>query len=109
MRSAGLRRAAGSAVRAIVLLTLVAFVFWAAWYDEKGKASAPEVHYFVGGATKLFGAAPYRLRTEDLGELQHQDGVSPAWPISYEELEPCYTQAEQLYCVHGERGETAAR
>jgi choline dehydrogenase-like flavoprotein len=42
------------------------------------------VHYFVGGATKLFGAALYRLRAEDFGELQHQDGVSPAWPILYD-------------------------
>ena len=34
-----------------------------------------------------------------------QDGVSPAWPISYDEMEPYYTQAEQLYQVHGARGE----
>jgi choline dehydrogenase-like flavoprotein len=75
------------------------------WYDDKEKPFAPQVHYFVGGATKLFGAALYRLRSEDFGELQHHDGVSPAWPISYEEIEPYYTQAEQLYQVHGARGE----
>jgi choline dehydrogenase-like flavoprotein len=75
------------------------------WYDAKDKAFAPQVHYFVGGATKLFGAALYRLRAEDFGELQHQDGVSPAWPISYDEMEPHYMQAEQLYQVHGARGE----
>jgi choline dehydrogenase-like flavoprotein len=75
------------------------------WYDDKGKAFAPQVHYFVGGATKLFGAALYRLRVEDFGELQHQGGVAPAWPISYDEMEPYYTQAEQLYQVHGARGE----
>jgi choline dehydrogenase-like flavoprotein len=75
------------------------------WYDEKDKPFAPQVHYFVGGATKLYGAALYRLRAEDFGELKHHDGVSPAWPISYDEMEPYYTQAEQLYCVHGERGE----
>jgi choline dehydrogenase-like flavoprotein len=75
------------------------------WYDGRDKAFAPQVHYFVGGATKLFGAALYRLRAEDFGELQHQDGVSPAWPISYDEMEPYYTQAEQLYQVHGARGE----
>ena len=63
------------------------------------------MHYFVGGATKLYGAALYRLRVEDFGEIQHQDGISPAWPIPYEELEPYYTQAEQLYRVHGARGE----
>ncbi|HSE80246.1 MAG TPA: GMC family oxidoreductase [Gaiellaceae bacterium] len=75
------------------------------WYDAKGKPFQPQVHYFVGGATKLYGAALYRLRREDFGELRHHDGISPAWPISYDELEPYYTQAEQLYQVHGARGE----
>ena len=75
------------------------------WYDAKGKPFQPQVHYFVGGATKLYGAALYRLRQKDFGELRHHDGVSPAWPISYDELEPYYTQAEQLYEVHGARGE----
>ena len=67
------------------------------WYDAKGKAFQPQVHYFVGGATKLYGAALYRLRREDFGELRHHDGLSPAWPISYDEMEPYYTLAEQLY------------
>ena len=75
------------------------------WYDANGKPFQPQVHYFVGGATKLYGAALYRLRPEDFGELHHHDGVSPAWPISYDELEPYYTQAEQLYEVHGAHGE----
>ena len=70
-----------------------------------GKAFQPQVHYFVGGATKLYGAALYRLRAEDFGELRHHDGLSPAWPISYDEMEPYYTRAEQLYQVHGARGE----
>lgn len=74
------------------------------WYDGSGKAFQPQVHYFVGGATKMYGAALYRLRKEDFGELRHYDGISPAWPISYEELEPYYTQAEQMYQVHGLRG-----
>ena len=75
------------------------------WYDPKGKAFQPQIHYFVGGATKLYGAALYRLREEDFSELNHHDGVSPAWPISYEELEPYYSKAEQLYEVHGEHGQ----
>jgi choline dehydrogenase-like flavoprotein len=75
------------------------------WYDERGTSFQPQVHYFVGGATKLYGAALYRLRKEDFGELRHHDGISPAWPISYEELEPYYTLAEQHYEVHGARGE----
>ena len=75
------------------------------WYDENGKAFQPQIHYFVGGATKLYGAALYRLRAEDFGELRHHDGVSPTWPISYDELESYYTKAEQAYEVHGARGE----
>jgi choline dehydrogenase-like flavoprotein len=74
------------------------------WHDRHGRPFQPQVHYFVGGATKLFGAALYRLRREDFGELRHHDGISPAWPITYEDLEPYYTSAEQMYHVHGLRG-----
>jgi choline dehydrogenase-like flavoprotein len=75
------------------------------WYDGSGQPFQPQVHYFVGGATKLYGAALYRLRPEDFGELRHHDGISPAWPIGYDELEPYYTKAEHLYEVHGAHGE----
>ncbi len=75
------------------------------WYDSDGKAFQPQVHYFVGGATKLYGAALYRLRSEDFGEIRHVDGISPAWPVGYEEFEPFYTKAERLYQVHGSHGE----
>ena len=75
------------------------------WYDSGGKVFQPGVHYFVGGATKLYGAALYRLRKEDFGELRHHDGISPAWPVSYDDFEPYYTLAENLYQVHGARGE----
>jgi choline dehydrogenase-like flavoprotein len=75
------------------------------WYDADGQAFQPQVHYFVGGATKLYGAALYRLRPEDFGEIAHVDGMSPAWPLTYEEFEPWYTAAEWLYQVHGNRGE----
>ena len=75
------------------------------WYDKDGTAFQPQVHYFVGGATKFYGAALYRLREQDFGELRHYDGISPAWPISYNDMEPYYGQAEELYQVHGIRGE----
>jgi choline dehydrogenase-like flavoprotein len=75
------------------------------WYDADGKPFQPQVHYFVGGATKLYGAALYRLRPEDFGEMQHADGVSPAWPLSYDDFEPWYTRAEWLYQVRGIHGE----
>ncbi|MER5868424.1 GMC family oxidoreductase [Streptomyces sp. NPDC002044] len=75
------------------------------WYDKHGDAFPPEVNYYVGGNTKFYGAALFRLRPEDFGELRHHDGLSPAWPIRYEDLEPYYTEAEQLYLVHGRHGE----
>ncbi|MFQ5786820.1 MAG: GMC oxidoreductase [Thermodesulfobacteriota bacterium] len=75
------------------------------WYDKDGKPFQPGSHYFVGGATKMYGAALFRLRKEDFGEIKHHDGISPAWPISYEDLEPYYTKAEKIYHVHGLRGE----
>jgi choline dehydrogenase-like flavoprotein len=75
------------------------------WYDADGKPFQPQVHYFVGGATKLYGAALYRLRPQDFGELRHVDGVSPAWPVGYADFEPYYTKAEHLYQVHGRHGD----
>jgi choline dehydrogenase-like flavoprotein len=74
------------------------------WRDQDGKALHPHTNYWVGGNTKFYGAALFRLRKEDFGEIKHHGGVSPAWPIRYEDLEPYYTRVEQLYHVHGERG-----
>ena len=74
------------------------------WRDKDGKELHPHTNYCVGGNTKFYGAALFRLRREDFGELRHHGGVSPAWPIGYDELEPYYTEAEHLYQVHGERG-----
>ena len=59
----------------------------------------------MGGNTKFYGAILFRLRERDFEEVRHYGGVSPAWPLSYAELEPYYAQAEELYLVHGERGE----
>jgi len=75
------------------------------WRDKDGGELHPHTNYNVGGNTKFYGAALFRLRREDFGEIRHHGGVSPAWPISYDDLEDYYTQAEQMYHVHGQRGE----
>ena len=75
------------------------------WHDKDGKELHPHTNYNVGGNTKFYGAALFRLRKEDFGELAHHGGISPAWPIAYDDLEPYYSQAERMYHVHGERGE----
>jgi len=75
------------------------------WLDHNGKAFQPGTHYFVGGATKMYGAAHFRLRERDFEQLTHSEGVSPAWPLRYADFEPWYQQAEEMYHVHGLRGE----
>jgi choline dehydrogenase-like flavoprotein len=74
------------------------------WYDARGREIHPGIHYYVGGNTKVYGAALFRFRAEDFGEIRHYGGVSPAWPITYEDLEPYYAEAERQYHVHGFRG-----
>ena len=75
------------------------------FYDIDDKPFQPELHYYVGGNSKVYGAALYRLRPSDFTEVRHFGGVSPAWPISYDDLEPYYVQAEHMYWVHGRHGE----
>ncbi len=74
------------------------------WYGSDGEAFHPGLHYFVGGNTKVYGGALFRLRREDFGVLPLADGISPAWSVGYDEYEPYYTRAEQLFHVHGQRG-----
>ncbi len=74
------------------------------WYDQNDKPFSPYTHYAVGGNTKMYGAALFRLRESDFQETKHFGGTSPAWPIGYDTFEPFYTEAEKLYSVHGERG-----
>ena len=74
------------------------------WYDSAGKSFHPGLHYFVGGNSKVYGSALFRLRERDFGEVVHKDGISPAWPLSYAVFEPYYARAEALFHVHGLRG-----
>jgi choline dehydrogenase-like flavoprotein len=75
------------------------------WKDREGRDLHPHTNYYVGGNTKFYGAALFRMRKEDFGCLVHHGGISPDWPIAYEDLEPYYNMAEHQYHVHGLRGE----
>jgi len=74
------------------------------WYDDQGKAFRPATTYAVGGNTKVYGAALLRMRVRDFEDVEHIDGLSPKWDLSYQDLEPYYQQAEELYDVHGLAG-----
>ena len=75
------------------------------WHGMNGETFQPGLHYWVGGNSKVYGAALLRLREKDFGVVRHQDGISPAWPLGYDVFEPYYGAAEALFHVHGQRGE----
>ena len=75
------------------------------WYGRDGSKFHPGLHYYVGGNSKVYGAALFRMRERDFGEVRHSEGISPAWPLDYGDFEPHYTAAEKLFHVHGRRGE----
>ena len=71
------------------------------WLDRHGREFQPYTHYCVGGNTKFWGSVLYRLRREDFQAVEHVDGMSPAWPIDYETLEPYYERAEEVMAISG--------
>ena len=75
------------------------------WIDGAGVAFNPGAYYYVGGATKLYGAVLGRYRSRDFAPVQHAEGATPGWPFPYEELEPWYGRAEALYQVRGSLGD----
>ena len=74
------------------------------WLDGAGEAFNPGNYYYVGGNSKLYGAVLLRYRAQDFSPIAHRDGDTPGWPFRYEELEPWYGRAEQLYNVRGALG-----
>lgn len=75
------------------------------WYDKDGEPFHPQTSYSVGGNTKVYSGALLRMRERDFEVVKHQDGDSPEWPLKYKDFEPYYTEAEQLYRVHGRAGD----
>jgi choline dehydrogenase-like flavoprotein len=75
------------------------------WYDNAGEPFYPQTNYSVGGNTKVYSGALMRFRERDFEEVKHHQGISPAWPLKYQDFEPYYSEAEQLYRVHGKTGD----
>ena len=71
------------------------------WVGPDGDVVVPGNYHYVGGSSKLYGATMPRFREHDFGEVRTADGISPAWPLTYADLEPHYARAEALYWVHG--------
>lgn len=79
------------------------------WYSEDGKPFHPGTYYYVGGNTKFYGASLARFRASDFEAVEHQDGTSPAWFLSYTDMAPWYARAEQVYGVHGQDDDPTLR
>ena len=75
------------------------------WLDGKGQPFNPGNYYYVGGNSKFYGAVLLRYRREDFAPLRHMGGTTPGWPMTYDELEPDYQAAEQLFNVRGQIGQ----
>lgn len=75
------------------------------WLDGEGQPFNPGNYYYVGGNSKFYGAVLVRYRREDFAPLSHIGGTTPGWPMSYDDLEPYYGQAEKLYEVRGQIGQ----
>ena len=74
------------------------------WYDKNGRELHPGTGYWVGGNTKVYGAALLRFREQDFETVIHHGGSSPEWPLKYQDFERYYTEVERLYGVRGKRG-----
>lgn len=70
------------------------------WLDSRGKPFTPGEYYNVGGKTKFYGSALWRMYPYDFMTRQHYGGISPQWPVGYAEMDPYYTLAEEWYNVH---------
>jgi choline dehydrogenase-like flavoprotein len=75
------------------------------WIDGAGAPFNPGAYYYVGGATKLYGAVLTRYRSQDFSPIEHAEGETPGWPFPYSEMEPWYGRAEALYEVRGALGD----
>jgi choline dehydrogenase-like flavoprotein len=64
-----------------------------------GARSDPGCSISSAGHTKFYGTAMFRFRERDFEEVEHEEGVSPAWPDPLSDLEPWYGEAERLFGV----------
>jgi choline dehydrogenase-like flavoprotein len=73
--------------------------------EVNGRYRRPYVGGGAGGSTALYGAALVRPSPDDFHPGRHYGPRLPRaiwdWPVGYDDLEPFYTEAEQLFGVAG--------
>lgn len=74
------------------------------WLTPEGARFNPGNYACVGGNSKFYGAVLLRYRAQDFDRVRHMGGETPGWPITYDEMEPWYQRAEEMYRVRGATG-----
>lgn len=75
------------------------------WFGSDGDPFNPQMLYGRGGNTKIWAAVLERQREQEFVGVAMQDGCSPDWQLRYGDFAPYYDRAEQIYRVHGRRGD----
>ena len=59
------------------------------WYGADGRSFHPGLHYYVGGNSKVYGAALFRMRERDFRrDSSTRTACRRAWPLKYDAFEP---------------------
>jgi choline dehydrogenase-like flavoprotein len=74
--------------------------------DVSASDIAPLMYSGVGGSTVLYAGDWPRMTPSDF-RVRSFDGVADDWPLSYEELEPCYDRIARQVGVAGFAGDPA--
>lgn len=87
----------GSTLDVVKVVSEGAFKSRESWVDGEGKALVPEEYFNLGGKTKWYGAALLRFSAEEFGADPARGFLG--WPVSAEEMNPYYEEAERLLGV----------
>jgi choline dehydrogenase-like flavoprotein len=72
---------------------------------EGGNKPVMGIYSCVGGPSVFYGGVSFRFREQDFSPPESIVGDSQAkWAVTYEDLEPYYSQAERLLDISGEAG-----
>jgi choline dehydrogenase-like flavoprotein len=74
--------------------------------DDKDSDIAAVLYNAVGGGTVIYAAHWQRNMPSDF-RVRTLDGVADNWPLTYEDLQPCYERVEADFGVSGLAGDTA--
>ena len=70
----------------------------------KGGLSIRRPPIGLGAIRRSTAPLSFRLRERDFEEVQHEGGISPAWPLKYRDYQSSTTKPRSCIQAHGQRG-----